>query len=427
MSVSEFRYAKALGKREIRLIKLECIGFDEAINCSLVYRALDQGVEFNALSYVWGSPTAPLREIFCDGQLCRVTKSLYQALVHIRPRWGTSLLWADALCINQSDNNEKTEQVRMMRDIYGQAALVVIWLGEGLETDKDGYDVALKLHKIVSDRERNAESSAEAMASFQDLDLEAEGLTSNILDLRWKALKHLLTREWYSRIWTIQELLMARSSVFLCGQREMRSDVMLSAAILTRLNSVLGACMGYNQAFDPNQSADLAINSANLAFLYYSMASAVSDEQRGFEILQLLGSTRQYMATDPRDKIFALVGLARDVDPLLVDYSKSVEELIINFTRAVVAKKSPLDILSFVELSSQSSRLGLPSWAPNWTCRDKLCRDLNGLVSDLDEIEVGRATFSFDNSKVRDRLVSHLFKKFPQHLSSVHPGSANPR
>jgi hypothetical protein len=70
-----------------------------------------------------------------------VTESLHSALWRIREQKLASVLWADAVCINQSNDDEKTNQVRMMQDIYSQADTVIVWLGDSQDTDEAALEL----------------------------------------------------------------------------------------------------------------------------------------------------------------------------------------------------------------------------------------------------------------------------------------------
>lgn len=167
---------EALRPREIRLLSLKPALPDENIECSLIVTGLDQPLSFDALSYVWG-PEAPTEEIHCNGIPMRVRKNLANALRRLRPlpahrvgresgHWASvdvwkeshvlhsshnawksfarnrhehpspadpldCLLWADAICINQNNVEERAEQVKLMEDIYPSARKVLLWFGIG--------------------------------------------------------------------------------------------------------------------------------------------------------------------------------------------------------------------------------------------------------------------------------------------------------
>jgi hypothetical protein len=107
---------------------------------------LEEAPEFEALSYVWGLPNDPVG-ILCDNEVVPVTQNLHGALVRLR-RSGDSdqprRVWIDALCINQTDIYERSQQISFMKDIYYRAKHVVAWLGP----DEDGQ-AALAISIIV--------------------------------------------------------------------------------------------------------------------------------------------------------------------------------------------------------------------------------------------------------------------------------------
>jgi hypothetical protein len=89
-----------------------------------------------------------VQNIFCDGLRLDITQNLYAALWQLREDDRTQPLWADAVCINQLNTPEKTAQVRVMREIYEQANLVISWLGNATETDEAG----ISLIRTIYDR-----------------------------------------------------------------------------------------------------------------------------------------------------------------------------------------------------------------------------------------------------------------------------------
>jgi hypothetical protein len=80
-----------------------------------------------------------------------VTESLHSALWRIREQKLASVLWADAVCINQSNDDEKTNQVRMMQDIYSQADTVIVWLGDSQDTDEAALELIEQVDNVFQD------------------------------------------------------------------------------------------------------------------------------------------------------------------------------------------------------------------------------------------------------------------------------------
>ena len=89
--------------------------------------------EFVALSYCWGSNETPAT-ISCDGKELEVTPNCDAALRRMRMKGRRACvtpIWVDAICIDQSNVEERNQQVTMMGDIYSTAREVRVWLGEG--------------------------------------------------------------------------------------------------------------------------------------------------------------------------------------------------------------------------------------------------------------------------------------------------------
>ncbi|KAL9601236.1 MAG: hypothetical protein Q9219_002641 [cf. Caloplaca sp. 3 TL-2023] len=140
---TEYLCPRQLSGDEIRLLQVE-LALTGRIKCRLVIKTLDEAMaKYSALSYVWGEQSNKTT-ITCDNQPLRVTQNLNQALLQYRKKGWSQLLWVDAICINQSDLEEKTAQVKRMKKIYQGAALVVIWLGPELKSDRAGYKLICK-------------------------------------------------------------------------------------------------------------------------------------------------------------------------------------------------------------------------------------------------------------------------------------------
>ena len=142
MTTSEKYKHQSLGQgKHIRVLILHpSRDFQAPVTCSLREISLeakaDKACFYDALSYVWGSPTGD-REIICDGQTLMVTDNCLTALRYLRPKKKARTLWVDAICIDQSSINERNHQVKLMGDVYKLARRVLIWLGEG-DADSPG-------------------------------------------------------------------------------------------------------------------------------------------------------------------------------------------------------------------------------------------------------------------------------------------------
>jgi hypothetical protein len=138
---------------EIRLLKLMPPSSPGDIEIEIIRVSSSAPPAYEALSYVWGPPerthevTVKTSSKKCFPRLSRrrrflfgrskfklsqlaISRNLFIALQHLRLANKPRLLWIDAICINQDDVAERSEQVNKMASIYGSAQLVILWLGE---------------------------------------------------------------------------------------------------------------------------------------------------------------------------------------------------------------------------------------------------------------------------------------------------------
>jgi Heterokaryon incompatibility protein (HET) len=133
--------------KSIRILKVHAPSESDRnggpIRCNFEMIDLESNLEpsYAALTYVWGikSP-AETFSIACGNFTIEITKNCYSALQHLRRNLGAFAIWADAICINQSDSLEKLKQIQLMGKIYSKASTVYVWLGEG----DDATDRAMK-------------------------------------------------------------------------------------------------------------------------------------------------------------------------------------------------------------------------------------------------------------------------------------------
>ncbi|KAK0730916.1 heterokaryon incompatibility protein-domain-containing protein, partial [Lasiosphaeris hirsuta] len=112
----------------IRLVDISPGPSGAPLECRLRYAVLGDMPVYDAISYCWGGQ-APTVSIMCDGRPSKITQNLHDAFSTFRITDSTVTFWADALCINQKDNKEKSYQVSLMWKIFSQARQVRVWLG----------------------------------------------------------------------------------------------------------------------------------------------------------------------------------------------------------------------------------------------------------------------------------------------------------
>ena len=191
---------------------------DNPLVCDVHVVSLADEPSYAALSYCWGNPTRNC-SLTCNERIVPITHSLYRALKRFRRTESRTLIWADAICINQDDNAERSKQVLLMTQIYRQARTTYVYLGEP-EDQPHSPNAVDALEKWILARARAA---AETHISISDLislmhnnrDTTVDTLLRDVLsastfpDRRqvaaWMAWQLLFTRPWFSRIWVIQE------------------------------------------------------------------------------------------------------------------------------------------------------------------------------------------------------------------------------
>ncbi|KAK4175192.1 ankyrin repeat-containing domain protein [Triangularia setosa] len=299
----------------IRLIRLLKGRNDDPIRCELFETFLHQaeGVPYEALSYAWGD--APISK---EIQLCRkkaaVTESLYLALCCLRHLDEDRILWIDALCIDQRSHREKNHQVKQMRLVYANAQNVHIWLGPSTDDINLLMGLMTQLDKRATKRKNCRKNSPEAWNNEWSIFIKKEGAgETKIKTCRRNALRDLLSRPWFRRVWIIQEVFSARSAVISCGLN----------TIPTRVFVLMPKLMGVE--VDPHTQAVLDIMPG-----YLRQNSWWRDEPDLCSLLKRFGASK---ANDPRDNVYALIGIASDasVDGVLQpDYGMSLHRVIEN-------------------------------------------------------------------------------------------------
>ena len=334
-----YQYLPMKADRELRLLYLEPGSSTSRLSCSLRIVPLSKTPFYEALSYTWGKPVFPA-SMKCSpsGQLC-ITENLSVALVHLRLKDRIRVLWVDAICINQQDIVERSQQVSLMRDIYEGAGHVIVWLG------KDNGNAKMAFEKIQDDVTITDEVWKPGMFVVLRRNNQQEGEA---------ALDNLLKRGWFQRIWVIQELVCAGKATIMCGDQSMEWESFLSFT---------------GRIYEARNYKRVALNDP----VYNLTQMRRENEQRRLgkqsSLLYLLSAFRSCEASDPRDKIFALVGIAdqQTIAPCTPDYSKDVSEIYRDLASHLIITERNADILAFCVAPHQGQYVPLPSWVPDWS------------------------------------------------------------
>ncbi|KAF8855643.1 HET-domain-containing protein, partial [Acephala macrosclerotiorum] len=321
-----FQYQPLTEHDSFRLILLQpASSKSQDLHCTLEYTTIahcDREIidHYTALSYIWGDPTKQGR-ILIDGTSVVITESLDAALRDLRDEKRVLRIWADALCINQQDLEERGTQVKLMGHIYSTAHHTVIHLGSAEANEK-----------LLTTIPSNTSGTLTNFVSSDDLIKTAENT--------------LLKLPWFSRVWIFQELLLSSDPWVQCG------------AIRARWNQLCRVLLQKTQGRSKQLQVLADMNSARTVH-----------KQRLFRHLIV---RRGLGATDPRDMIFAHFGIAADVEALgayvQVSYEDSCAK-IYNDTARYLLDEIGLETLFHHAADTESgSRVeGLASWAPDWS------------------------------------------------------------
>ncbi|KAK5996826.1 Heterokaryon incompatibility 6-like protein [Cladobotryum mycophilum] len=295
----------------IRLVRLRKGSPEDPIRCDLFDSFLHESecIPYEALSYAWGSISNP-EEIVVDGvKTLAITSNLHTALHYLRLGDQDRILWIDAICINQKDMKEKGHQVGQMRSVYENAEKVLIWLGLGNANVDHVMDLMNRLDKQVISLGYNSINSSKSWEMMQNLLLKQYGRTDH--DLRRSALRMLLEKPWFRRVWVVQEVASARRAVVVCGWR----------SVSTRTFCLMPFAL--EMQIDKRIQAVLEIMPGSLRG-----ASWWAEKRDLRTILKKFGDSE---ATDPRDNIYALFGISsntRDNSILQPDYDATLKRVI---------------------------------------------------------------------------------------------------
>jgi hypothetical protein len=333
-----------------RLLELDFNSDAASVDNATVHAAMDiynfrNAPEYEALSYTWGTQDGS-SNIKLNDQWFPVTPNLLAALQQLRLNQGKNgkskrKLWIDAICINQSDNSEKSQQVMRMKDIYANASQVLVWIGKQDNLSGIAFDT---LERFVAD-----DGTRDGSVAYQDI--------LDTVEERRAAIQLFIERSYFDRVWIIQEVVVARNATVLCGSFSIDFD-MLHVAVQRMTSS----------GFYP-----FSIAASNVVFLgnwrgdFLEMASADREETLG---LRLFMDACDRSATDLRDKIYSLRGIANNAiaTGITVDYDNSVEIVYTDFTKHLLNLRHNLRVLSAVNLRHRTmSTLLLPSWVPDWS------------------------------------------------------------
>jgi hypothetical protein len=370
---------------------------------------------YNALSYTWGSPRdgpsdtndATNPSILLNGQPFEVQSNLYDALLELQVSCSETPIWIDALCINQSNPNERSPQVSVMNQIYGKANRVIVWLGKSfpeLETglraaERIGTESVPETLRMIGTQTWDFSSDLSTMPERYGMEPvdqeEAIGLVT------------LYMSNWLTRIWIIQEVSLTSDVVILSNGRFTAFDCVGYTAAFLHYSGFFQSVINLVPRDRPGIYLRGGINifqAERIQLLrewckgeksLWAGVLAMIDFEAGLGkdhakssamlLLRLLFSTFGMRATDPRDCIYGLGGILKHMAaqeglclPLEFepDYDIDIKDLLRSVACNIIETTDSLVYLSLVKDPSMRETPGLPSWVPDFP--PVLCNSVHG-------------------------------------------------
>lgn len=285
---STFKY-EPLNSDDLRLLHIQHDRHNEGLAFSLAHYPRSEAPSYVAISYAWGSELAE-HAVIVDGHTILVRPNLWQALFHIstakeaKKEW--KYLWCDAICLDQENIVEKSEQVGQMYLVYRNAALVIAWVGPYPKAESTGQ------HAESYKRSRQEAIIPEDVVS-----------------------EEFLQQPYFSRVWVVPETMSARRTMFMLGRRRVNNvDLTLKpppepksreARIFVLASPSIRSWDRFEKLFLPKD-----VNQRLVRLAFY------------------LNVTRYCLCSDPRDRVFALLSILRIVERQILltffpDYSLS--------------------------------------------------------------------------------------------------------
>ncbi|KAJ4196347.1 hypothetical protein NW767_009468 [Fusarium falciforme] len=347
---------------------------DDGIACNLEVHSISGGSKYEALSYTWGDAN-DLRPVLVNGIHINVTANLRVALQYLRRPSEPRVLWIDVVCINQNDNQEKLLQIQRMGCIFSSAVSVIAWLGESTPDVDQVWSTMAQIGEFIwtarvsGDHNLPDTDFAPGLASPDDL--RQKGVDVDAID--WTTIWDLCERPFWHRVWIIQELVLAsnfwddptKGCVVGCGSNWMplisfigfQSLFGTTRVYQGRINGLFFATLRTLLETRGSPAAERMLEVV-LSLSVGSSDDAKLSTQRSLS--HLLRLARGFQATDPRDKLYAFLGIA-DNPFTTPDYTLSVEDVFKNWVRGCIQRDRNLDCLHGNRASINQSG---PSWLP---------------------------------------------------------------
>jgi hypothetical protein len=302
-------------------------------------------LEYEALSYEWGDASNADTDILINGKEVQIRQNLRIALWHLRPKNRKRCLWIDAMCIDQSNVLERNHQVELMGKIYSESKSTIAWLGLPTADSDLAMDRMMEFEALVKRKRKgrdrivmsidrpNLQPSFPASdvvghpGSRSDISTKSRLIDFPVTTAQLDALIAIAIRSYWSRMWIIQEIQLPSHLRLHCGFRSISHRTFLS---FLEIESADQGSYGYNLG-------------GTIAFFLLDRRrerehphqekghrkDGLHDWLSGCLAQPLSGSAEPFSCTEPRDLVYALLGISSDCQSgrLRPDYAKPLLEV----------------------------------------------------------------------------------------------------
>lgn len=319
---SLFTYQPLNGENPVRFVSLLPSELDGgAIRCEIHHDDLSNHQPYHAVSYTWGPPE-PTVLIQVNGKQLPVRENLFLFLrtMVVANSDSPQRLWIDALCIDQNNIEEKNQQVPQMGRIYSGAQSVLIWLGPASGKTDFAFDAFERVRKQFNDMQdgdvlTNPTVFINAMPTGEEFEF-------SILDL--------LNREYWTRVWIVQELFLTTRGRMICGPRVMHLEDLEKYCSNMRFLNMLSC-----QKLQTSPGFKICCRAARYKTDRHFRGALLSRGKTAstHNAWALVNWIVDQHCSDIRDKLYGLLGIAADSPGFIVDYSSCCASLLFKAIR----------------------------------------------------------------------------------------------
>ncbi|KAE8135976.1 heterokaryon incompatibility protein-domain-containing protein [Aspergillus pseudotamarii] len=386
----QYIYTPIMGEHKIRLLVIQPGSFNDWICGDVVEANLLLGPTFDALSYTWADEKGDASrsgKIYCvpDFSVIEITKNCDMAIRRLRHPKKKRRIWIDAVCINQQDAQERTHQIAQMSKIFTSARRVIAYTGEGtpqtdtlfdwlngldiselnvpligglddlshpIATIKEPADLRRVIARIrVGVNERIIMAGMYGKRCFSKSPHQSGTANEKISIKKAELTKFALmycSRRWFKRVWILQEVILPdlHRTRIVCGSRTTTAERALHALGLLK-----------------------ETGAGSIPRIFVVIRKPTIFPKRCY-LLDILMETKDHLATDPRDKIFAVLSLSHSLDggsfpELEANYELNAAQVYTRYSAFFIQHHGPGFFLALIQ--SPQKLPGLPSWAADWT------------------------------------------------------------